>query len=132
MSTSDTPNSLTTSGLAKCPTLRGKDNYTEWEEIMRSNLRTSGCWDIISGEELALSKPDPFYTSRNRPSGVKTLRQAEAEYAQLDDAGDFIHNKESCKERVKKIKNQVSGYKNHTKLKEKAKNLIINSIIKDL
>jgi hypothetical protein len=28
--------------LAKCPTLTGKDNYTEWEEIMRSNLRTSG------------------------------------------------------------------------------------------
>ena len=43
MSTSDTLNSLTTSGLAKCPTLRGKDNYSEWEEIIRSNLRISGC-----------------------------------------------------------------------------------------
>src|SRR4051812_46297314 len=40
---SDTQNSiLISSGLAKCPTLSGKDNYSEWEEIMRSNLRTSG------------------------------------------------------------------------------------------
>jgi hypothetical protein len=104
MSTSDTLNSLTTSGLAKCPTLRGKDNYTEWEEIMRSNLRTFGCWDIVSGEELASSKPDPFYTSRNRPSGIKTLRQVEAEYARCDEAGNFIHNDDSCKERVQEIK----------------------------
>src|SRR6266516_7228729 len=29
MSTSD----ILTSGLAKCPALKGKDNYTEWEEI---------------------------------------------------------------------------------------------------
>jgi hypothetical protein len=100
MSTSDTLNSLTTSSLAKCPTLRGKDNYTEWEEIMKSNLRTSGCWDIVSGEELAPLKPDPFYTSRNRPSGVKTLRLAEADYSYRDEAGDFTHSNDSCKERV--------------------------------
>src|SRR5436305_282604 len=80
MSTSDMLNSLTSSGLARCPTLKGKDNYTEWEEIMRSNLRTSGCWEIVSGEEIAPPRPDPFYTSRNRPTGVRTLRQVEAEY----------------------------------------------------
>jgi hypothetical protein len=132
MSTSDTLNSLTTSGLAKCPTLRGKDNYTEWEEIMRSNLRTSGCWDIVSGDELAPPRPDPFYTSRNRPAGVKSLRQAEPEYAELDDAGDLTHNEETCKERVQEIKDQVTGYESHTRLKEKAKNLIMDSMNKDL
>jgi len=132
MSTSDTLNSLTTSGLAKCPTLRGKDNYTEWEEIMRSNLRTSGCWDIVSGEELAPLKPDPFYTSRNKPSGIKTLRRVEVEYARCDDAGNFIHNDDSCKERVQEIKDQVTGYESYTRLKEKAKNLIMDSMTKDL
>jgi hypothetical protein len=132
MSTSDTLNSLTTSGLATCPTLKGKDNYTEWEEIMRSNLRTSGCWDIVSGEELAPSKPNPFYTSRNRPSGIKTLRQVEAEYARTDEAGNFIHNDDSCKERVQEIKDQVTGYESYTRLKEKAKNLIMDSMTKDL
>jgi hypothetical protein len=132
MSTTDTLNSLTTSSLAKCPTLKGKDNYTEWEEIMRSNLRTSGCWDIVNGEELAPSKPDPFYTSRNRPSGVKTLRKVETEYARCDEAGNFIHNDESCKERVQEIKDQVTGYESYTRLKEKAKNLMMDSMTKDL
>jgi hypothetical protein len=132
MSISDTLNSLTTSGLAKCPTLKGKDNFTEWEEIIRSNLRTSGCWDIVSGDELAPPRPDPFYTSRNRPTGVRSLRQVEPEYAELDDAGNFTYNKETCKERVQEIKDQVTGYKSHIRLKEKAKNLIMDSINKDL
>jgi hypothetical protein len=132
MSTSDTLNSLTTSGLAKCPTLRGKDNYTEWEEIMRSNLRTSGCWDIISGEELAPSKPDPFYTSRNRPSGVKTLRETEEEYARRNDDDTYVYSNDTCKDRVLEIKDQVAGYESHTRLREKAKNLIMDSITKDL
>ena len=120
------------SALAKCPTLQGKDNYTEWEEIMKSNLRTSGCWDIVSGDEAAPKKPDPFYTSRNKPSGISTLRQAEKEYARLDEAGDPVHSDEACKERVKEIKEQVAGYESYTRLKEKAKNLIMDSMTKDL
>jgi hypothetical protein len=130
---SDTQNSiLTSSGLAKCPTLSGKDNYSEWEEIMRSNLRTSGCWEIVSGEEIAAPRPDPFYTSRNRPTGVGTLRQVEAEYGRRARGGNFVHSEESCKERVQEIKDQVTGYESYTKLKEKAKNLIMDSMTKDL
>ena len=125
-------NSLTSSGLAKCPTLKGKDNYSEWEEIMRSNLRTSGCWEIVSGEEIAPPRPDPFYTSRNRPTGVGTLRQAEAEYGRRVRGGNFVHSEESCKDRVQEIKDQVIGYESHTRLKEKAKNLIMDSMTKDL
>jgi len=132
MSTSDMLNSLTSSGLAKCPTLKGKDNYSEWEEIMRSNLRTSGCWEIVSGEEIAPPRPDPFYTSRNRPTGVGTLRQAEAEYGRRVRGGNFVHSEESCKDRVQEIKDQVIGYESHTRLKEKAKNLIMDSMTKDL
>jgi hypothetical protein len=132
MSTSDTLNSLTNAGLAKCPTLKGKDNYTEWEEIIRSNLRTSACWDIVSGEELAPLRPDPFYTSRNRPSGVRSLRQAEPEYNQRNRGGNFVHSEESCKERVEEIKDQVIGYESYMRLKEKAKNLIMDSMTKDL
>ena len=125
MSTSETPNSLANSySLAKCPVLKGKDNYTEWEEIMRSNLRTSGCWDIVSGEEVAPPRPDPFYTSRNRPTGVRTLRQVEAEYGQRNRANHYIHSDESCKERVQEIKDQVTGYESHTRPREKAKNSI--------
>jgi hypothetical protein len=132
MSTSNPLDSLTNSGLAKCPTLKGKDNYTEWEEIMRSNLRTSGCWDIVSGEEIAPPRPDPFYTSRNRPTGVRTLRQVEAEYGQRNRAGHYTHSDESCKERVQEIKDQVTGYESHTRLREKAKNLMMDSMTKDL
>jgi len=132
MSTSNPLDSLTNSGLAKCPTLKGKDNYTEWEEIMRSNLRTSGCWDIVSGEEIAPPRPDPFYTSRNRPTGVRTLRQVEAEYGQRNRANHYIHSDESCKERVQEIKDQVTGYESHTRLREKAKNLMMDSMTKDL
>jgi hypothetical protein len=131
MSTSDTLYSLTSTSLAKCPTLKGKDNYTEWEEIMKSNLRTSGCWDIVSGEEIELPRPDPFYTSRNRPTGVKTLRQAEVEYDRRI-RGNYVHSDESCKERVQEIKDQVNGYESYTRLKEKAKNLIMDSMTKDL
>ena len=123
---------LTSSGLAKCPTLRGKDNYAEWEEIMRSNLRTSGCWDIVTGDEVAPLKPSPFYTSRNRPAGVKSLRQAEDEYGQRNEAGDYIQSDRSCKDRVQEIKDQVTGYESHTRLREKAKNLIMDSMTKDL
>jgi hypothetical protein len=118
--------------LAKCPTLKGKENYTEWAEIMKSNLLTTGCWDIVSGEEIAPPRPDPFYTSRNRPTGVKTLRQIEGEYGQRNRGGNYVHNEESCKERVQEIKDQVTGYENHTKLKEKAKNLMMDSMTKDL
>jgi hypothetical protein len=99
---------------------------------MRLNLRISGCWDIVSGDELAPSRPDPFYISRNRPAGVKLLRQAEPEYVELDDAGDLTHNEETCKERVQEIKDQVTGYESHIRLKEKAKNLIMDSMNKDL
>jgi hypothetical protein len=122
---------LASSGLAKCPTLRGKDNYAEWEEIMRSNLRASGCWDIVSGEQNAPARTDPFYTSWNRPTGVSSLRQAEAEYGRRR-AGNYIHNVESCKERIQEIKDQVTGYESYTKLKEKAKNLMMDSMTKDL
>lgn len=131
MSPSDTHNSLT-SGLAKCPTLRGKDNYTEWEEVMRPNLRTSECWNIVTGEEIAPLRPDPFYTSRNRPTSASTLRQLEAEYNRRNRAGNYIHDEESCKERVKAIKDQVTGYEGHARLKEKALNLIMDSMTKDL
>jgi hypothetical protein len=132
MSTSNHLDSLTNSGLAKCPILKGKDNYTEWEEIMRSNLRTSGCWDIVSGEEIAPPRPDPFYTSRNRPTGVRTLRQFEAEYGRRNRANHYVHDDESCKERVQEIKDQVTGYESHTRLREKAKNLMMDSMTKDL
>jgi len=83
------------SNLAKCPTLKGKENYTEWAEIMKSNLLTTGCWDIVSGEEIEPPRPDPFYTSRNRPTGVKTLRQIEAEYGQRNRSGNYVYNEES-------------------------------------
>jgi hypothetical protein len=129
MSASDT---LTSAVLAKCPTLKGKDNYAEWEEIMRSNLRTSGCWDIVSGEEVPPPRPNPFYTSRNRPAGVKSLRQTEAEYGQRNRAGHFTHSEESCQERVQEIKDQVAGYESYTRLKEKAKNLMMDSMTKEL
>src|SRR5436309_344649 len=99
---------------------------------MRSNFRTSGCWDIVSGEEIAPPRPDPFYTSRNRPTGVRTLRQVEAEYGQRNRANHYIHNDESCKERVQEIKDQVTGYESHTRLREKAKNLMMDSMTKDL
>ena len=99
---------------------------------MTSNLRTSGCWDIVTGEEVAPSRPDPFYTSRNRPTGVKSLRQAEPEYNRRNRGGNYVHDDESCKERVQEIKDQVTGYESHTRLKEKAKNLIMDSTTKDL
>jgi hypothetical protein len=129
MSTFDTLNNLSNATLAKCPILKGKDNYTEWEEIMRSNLRTSRCWDIVSGDEVPPPRPNPFYTSRNRPTGVKSLRQTEAEYGQRNRAGHF---EESCQERVQEINDQVTGYESYTRLKEKAKNLMMDSMAKDL
>jgi hypothetical protein len=132
MATSDTLNSLTTSSLAKCPTLKGKDNYTEWEEIMRSNLLTSGCWDIVDGREIAPTIPVPFYTSRNRPAGVKMLRETEEEYARRNDDDTYVYSDDTCKDRVLEIKDQVAGYESHTRLREKAKNLIMDSITKNL
>jgi len=129
MSTSD---SNSNSNLAKCPTLKGKENYTEWAEIMKSNLLTTGCWDIVSGVEIAPPRPEPFYTSRNRPTGVRSLRQTEAEYGRRNRAGIYTRNEESCKERVQEIKDQVNGYESHTQLKEKAKNLMMGSISKDI
>ena len=99
---------------------------------MRSNLRTAGCWDIVSNEEISPPRPDPFYTSRNRPAGVKSLRQVEPEYDQRNRGGNFVHSEESCKERVQEIKDQVTGYESYTRLKEKAKNLIMDSMTKDL
>jgi hypothetical protein len=77
-------------------------------------------------------RPNPFYTSRNRPTGVGSLRQAEAEYDRRNRAGSFVHSEESCKERVQEIKDQVTGYESYTRLKEKAKNLIMDSMTKDL
>lgn len=132
MSTTDTLNSLTNSGLARCPTLTGKDNFTEWEEVISSNLRTSGCWDIVCSERNAPSMPNPFYTTLTKPSGVKTLRLAEAEYSQRNEAGDFTHSDDSCKERVQEIKDQVTSYETYIRLKEKANNLIMDSMTKDL
>ena len=46
--------------------------YGEDEEI----IITAGCWDIVNGDEEAPARLEPFYTSRNRPTGVNTLRQA--------------------------------------------------------
>jgi hypothetical protein len=123
---------VTSSTLAKCPTLTGKDNYTEWAEIMQSNLITSGYWDIVSGAEDAPPRPDPFYTSRNRPTGVRTLRQAEPEYNQRNRANNYTHNEASCKDRVREIKDQVIGYEAHIRLKEKAKNMMMDHMTKDL
>ena len=119
------------STLAKCPKLTGKDNYTEWSEIMQSNLITAGCWDIVNGDEEAPARPDPFYTSRNRPTGVTTLRQAEAEYNRRV-RGNFVHDNEACKDRVQEIKDQVIGYEAHIRLREKAKNLMMDNMTKDL
>jgi hypothetical protein len=123
---------VTSSTLAKCPVLTGKDNYTEWAEIMQSNLITSGCWDIVNGDEEAPPRPDPFYTSRNRPTGIVSLRQVELEYNRRDRARRYVHNDESCKDRVQEIKDQVAGYEAHIKLKEKAKNMMMDRMTKDL
>jgi len=123
---------VTSSTLAKCPVLTGKDNYTEWAEIMQSNLITSGCWDIVNGDEEAPPRPDPFYTSRNRPTGIVSLRQVELEYNRRDRARRYVHNDESCKDRVQEIKDQVAGYEAHIRLKEKAKNMIMDRMTKDL
>ena len=122
---------VTSSILAKCPTLSGKDNYTEWAEIMQSNLITSGCWDIVNGDEAAPPRPDPFYTSRNRPTGIASLRQAEPEYNRRT-RGNYVHNDASCKDRVLEIKDQIAGYEGHIRLKEKAKNLMMDHMTKDL
>jgi len=88
MSTSDL-NSLTNFGLAKCPTLKGKDNCSEWEEIMKSNIRTSGCWDIISGQEIALQHQNPFTTREIGPPALKRYAGPKAEYARCDNNGNF-------------------------------------------
>src|SRR5438552_2215607 len=85
--------------LAKCPKLTSKDNYTEWSEIMQSNLITAGCWDIVNGDEAVPARPNPFYTSRNRPTGVTTLRQAEAEYNRRV-RNNFVHNNEAYKDYI--------------------------------
>src|SRR5271154_1918615 len=99
---------------------------------MRSSFRILGCWDIVTGEEVAPLKPNPFYTSWNRPTGVKSLRLAEVEYARCDDNGNYIHSDEACKERVLEIKDQVAGYESYTRLREKALNMIMGSISMDL
>ena len=132
MSTSDTFESLITSCLAKCPTLKGKDNYPEWEEIIKSNLIIWGCWDIVSGQEIAPTIPTPFYTSRNRPADVETLRETEAQYARRNDDDTYVHSDDTCVDRVLEIKDQVAGYESYTRLRKKAKNLIMDSITKDL
>jgi hypothetical protein len=120
------------SSLAKCPTLKGKDNYTEWEEVMKSNLITSGCWNITSGDVAAPSKPKPFYTSFDKPSGPATLRLAESEYARQDDDGTHVYSDKACMLRVNEIKEQVAGYESYIKLREKAKNLIMDSVTEDI
>jgi hypothetical protein len=76
--------------LAKCPVLTGKDNYTEWAEIMQSNLITSGYWDIVNGDEAALLRSNLFYTSRNRPIGISSFRQVEVEYNRRV-RGNYVH-----------------------------------------
>jgi hypothetical protein len=112
--------------------LTGKENYTEWAEIMQSHLITSGCWDIVCGAETAPQRPDPFYTSRNRPTGGRTLCQVEPEYDRRKRAGNHMHNEESYKDRVQEIKDQVTGCEAHIRLKEKAKNMMMVHMTKDL
>ena len=119
---------VTNSTLAKCPILTGKENYIEWAEIMQSNLITSGCWDIVSGAEADPPRPDPFYTSRNRPAGVRTLREIEEEYNRTNRSGNYVHTEESCKDRIQEIKHQVTGYEAHIRLKEKAKNMMLDKM----
>jgi hypothetical protein len=98
---------------------------------MHSNLITAGCWDIVNGDEEAPARPEPFYISRNRLIGINTFRQTEAEYNRRI-RGNFVYNIEACKDRVQEIKDQIIGYKVYTRLKEKAKNLIIDYMTKDL
>ena len=102
----------------------------ENHEIKPTDLRMLG---HCQWRRIFPPKPDPFYTSRNRPTVIKTLRQAEPqEYGKRDDAGNYVYSQESCKERVKEIKDQVASYESHARLKEKAKNLIMDSMTKDL
>jgi hypothetical protein len=65
---------VTTLILAKYPVLTGKDNYIEWAEIIQLNLITSGYWDIVNGDEVVLLRPNLFYTFRNRPIDISSLR----------------------------------------------------------
>ena len=130
-------NDILSSNLAKCPTLKGKENYTEWAEMMKSNLETLGCWDLVTGDERLVSRPDPFYTSRNRPSSVATLRTMEPGFAQRsraagNRAGTYTHSDEACKETIQEIKTQVEGYEDQRRLLKKAINMIMDAITKDL
>jgi hypothetical protein len=108
------------------------DDYTEWAEIRQPKLITSGCWDIANGAEVALLRPDPFYTSRNGPTGISSLRQVEPEYSRRDKARAYVHNDESCKDRVQEIRDQVAGYEAHIRLKEKAKNMMMDHMTRAL
>jgi hypothetical protein len=124
-------NVVTDSTLTKCPKLTDKDNYIEWSEIMQSNLITADCWDIVNGNEEAPVRPEPFYISQNRFTGVNTLHQAETEYGRRV-RGVFVYDNEACKDCVQEIKDQILGYEAHIRLREKAKNLMINNMTKDL
>jgi hypothetical protein len=98
---------------------------------MQSNLIIAGCWDIVNGNEEAPARPEPFYTSRNRPTGISTLCQAETKYNRRV-RDNFVYNNEACKDCIQEIKDQVIGYEAYTRLKEKAKNLMMDYMTKDL
>ena len=125
-------NDILSSNLAKCPILKGKENYSEWAEIMRSNLETVGCWDLVTGDETLVPRPDPFYTSRNRPSSVATLRAKEQQFGQKNRNGTYIKSDEACKERIQEIKVQIEGYEGQRRLLKKAINMIMDATSKDL
>src|SRR5437762_11749668 len=73
----------------------------------------------------------PSKKDRSSGQAAITLRQAEAEYNRRV-RGNFVHNNEACKDRVQEIKDQVIGYEAHIRLREKAKNLMMDHMTKDL
>ena len=60
------------------------------------------------------------------------MRQLEPEYGRTNRANNFVYSEESCKERIEVIKEQVTCYEGYLKLQNRAKNMIMGSVSKDL
>src|SRR6266480_4008928 len=93
---------------------------------------SKGGYDCLTcSPQASPPRPDPFHTSQNRATGISSLRQPELEYNRRN-RGNYVRNNDSCKDHFQEIKDQVTCHEVHIRLKEKAKNMMMDHMTKDL
>src|SRR6266511_5467725 len=72
-----TPSITFSSGisLSKIPTLRGRDNYTEWAREIPYPLKTINTWEFTLGERKIPDIPSYLYDMQKRPTDLIQRRR---------------------------------------------------------